>query len=48
MKKNCKKLVNKYLEQKKYPKEKMINCMLNRKDMTINLIVGMIKKTSYK
>ena len=29
-------------------KEKVINCMLNGKDMAIHLIVGLIKKISYK
>ena len=47
MKKNCKKLVKKNLEQKKYLKEKMINCMSNGKGMIIHLIVGLIKKISY-
>ena len=35
-------------ELKKYLKEKVINCMLNGKDMIIHLIVGLIKKTLYK
>ena len=48
MKKNCKKLIKKKLEQKKYLKVKAVNCMLNGKDMTIYLIVGLIKKTLYK
>ena len=48
MKKNCKKLIKKKLEQKKYLKVKAVNCMLNGKDMTIYLIVGLIKKISYK
>ena len=48
MKKNCKKLVKKNLEQKKYLKEKVINCMSNGKDMIIVLIVGLIKKKLYK
>ena len=48
MKKNCKTLVKKNLEQKKYLKEKVINYMLNGKDMIIHLIVGLIKKISYK
>ena len=47
MKKIYKKLVKKNLEQKKYSKEKVINYMLNGKDMIINLIVGLIKKTSH-
>ena len=45
MKKNCKKLVKKNLEQKKYLKEKVINCMSNGKGIIIVLIVGLIKKT---
>ena len=40
MKKNCKKLVKKNLEYKKYLKEKGINCMSNGKGM---IIVGLIK-----
>ena len=47
-KKNCKKLLKKNLEWKKYLKEKVINWMSNGKDMIIHLIVGLIKKTSYK
>ena len=46
MEKNCKKQFKKNLEQKMYSKEKVINCMLNGKDMTINLKVGLIKKIS--
>ena len=46
MKKNCKKLVKKKLKQKKYLKEKVINCKW--KDIIIHLIVGLIKKTFYK
>ena len=45
MKKNCKKLVKKNLEYKKYLKEKRINCMPNREGMIIVLIVRLIKKT---
>ena len=45
MKKNCKKLIKKNLEQRKYLKEKVINCMSNEKGMIIVLIVGLIKKT---
>ena len=45
MKKNCKKLVKKNLEQKKYLKEKVINYISNGKGMIIVLIVGLIKKT---
>ena len=43
MKKKCKKLIKKNLEQRK----KVINYMSNRKVMIILLIVGLIKKTSY-
>ena len=31
-----------------YLKKKVLNCMSNGKDMIIRLIVGLIKKTSYK
>ena len=48
MKKNCKKLIKKKLEYKKYLKEKVINYMSNGKDITIRLIVGLIEKISYK
>ena len=48
MKKNCKKVVKKKLEQKKQLKEKVMNCMSNGKGMIIHLIVGLIKKASYK
>ena len=44
MKRNCKKLVKKSLKQKKYSKEKVINCLSNGKDMIIHSIVGLIKK----
>ena len=44
MKNNCKGLIKKNLEQKKYLKEKMINCMLNGKEMKIHLIVWINKK----
>ena len=47
MKKNCKKLIKKNLEQRKYLNEKVINYMLNGKDMIIHLIVELIKKTLY-
>ena len=47
-KKNCKNLIEKNLEQKKYFKEKVINYMLNGKGMVIHLIVGLIKNISYK
>ena len=46
--KNCKKLVRKNLELKKYLKEKVMNCTSNGKSMIIVLIVGFIKKISYK
>ena len=46
MKKNCR--IKKNLEQRKYLKEKVINCMLNGKDMTIHLIVELVKKTLHK
>ena len=45
MKKSCKKLAKKNSEQKRQLKVKVINCMSNGKDMTIRLIVGLIKKT---
>ena len=48
MKKNCKRLIKKNLEYKRYLKEKMISFMLNGKGMIILLIVGLIKKTLYK
>ena len=48
LRKNCKKLIKKNLEQRKYLKEKVINYMSNGKVMIILLIVGLIKKTSYK
>ena len=38
MKKNCKKLVKKNSEQRKYLIEKVINCMSNGKGMIIYLI----------
>ena len=44
-KKNCKKEINKYSEQKKYLKEKVVNCMSNRKDVIVVVRVGLIKKT---
>ena len=47
-KKNCKKLFKKNSEQKKYLKEKVINCMSNGKGMIMALIVGLMKKISYK
>ena len=48
MKKNCRKLVKKNLKQRKYLKEKVENCTSNGKDIIIVLIVGLIKKVSYK
>ena len=48
MKKNCKKLIKKNLEYKKYLKEKVINYISNGKGMIIHLIVGSIKKISHK
>ena len=47
-KKNCKKLIKKNLELKKYSKEKVINCMSNGKGMIVHLIVGLIKDFIYK
>ena len=44
MKKNCKRQIKNSLEWKKYLKEKVINCMLNGKDTTIQLLFGLIKK----
>ena len=46
--KNCKKLAKKTLEKKNYSKEKVINCTSNGKGMITHLMVGLIKKTSYK
>ena len=48
MKSNYKKLIKRNLEQKKYLKENVINCMSNGKDIITYLIVGLIKKTLYK
>ena len=48
IKKNCKELVKKNLEQKKYLKEKVINYMSNGNGMMIHLIVGLMKKISNK
>ena len=47
-KKNRKKLIKSNLKWKKQLKEKLINYTLNRKDMTIHLIDGLIKNTLYK
>ena len=53
MKNNYKKLAKRNLEQNKYLKEKVINCMSNEKDTIIHLIVGLTRKilneiSSYK
>ena len=48
MKKNCKKQIKKKLEQEKYLKERVINCMSNGNGMIVVLIVVLIKKTSDK
>ena len=48
MKKNDKKLVKKNLEQKKYLKVNVINCMSNEKGVIIVLIAGLIKKILHK
>ena len=45
---NSKELVKKNLEYKKYLKEKEINFMSNGKGMIVVLIIGLIKKISYK
>ena len=47
-KKNCKRLIKKNLEQKKYFKEQITNCTSNGKGMIMILMVGLIKKFSYK
>ena len=44
MKKNFKNQIKKNLEQKKYLKEKVINCTSNGKNTTIHLIIGLTKK----
>ena len=44
MKKNLKNQIKKNLEQKKYLKEKVINCTSNGKDTTTHLIIGLTKK----
>ena len=44
MKKNCKRLIKKNAELKKYLRKKVINYMLNGKVIIIHLIVGLIKK----
>ena len=46
MKKESQKTNQEKFRKEKYLKEKVINCMSNGKDMTIVLIVGLIKKTS--
>ena len=48
IKNNCKRLLKKNLEYKKYLKEKVINYMTNGTGIIIYLIVGLIKKISYK
>ena len=48
LEKNCKKASEEKFRTKKYLKEKVINCMSNGKDMMIHLLVGLIKKNSYK
>ena len=48
MKKNCKRLIKKSLESRKYLKEKVISCMFNGNGIIIHLIVALIKKTLYK
>ena len=47
MKKNRKKRIKKNSQQKKYLKEKAINCMSNGKGMIVVLIAGLIKKRSH-
>ena len=44
MKRNCKKQTKNNSELKKYSRKKVIKYMLNRKDMIIHLIAGLIKK----
>ena len=46
--KELQKTSKKNLEQKKYLKEKVINCMSNGKGIIIYLIIGLIKKILYK
>ena len=48
MRKNCRKQIKKNLELKKLFKGKETIYMSNGKDMMIHLIVGLIKKISYK
>ena len=48
MKKNCRKLIKKNLELKKYCKQKETNYMSNGKDITTHLIAGLIKKDLIK
>ena len=43
IKKNCNKQIKKNLELKKYLREKVINYMLNGKNIIIRLIAGWIK-----
>ena len=42
---NCKNQIKENLELKKKQREKVINYMLNEKDIIIRLIIGSIKKT---
>ena len=45
---NNEEIIGSFYEKKlQYLKEKVINCMLNGKDMTIHLLVGLIRKTLY-
>ena len=48
LKKNCKKLVKKNSESKTYLKEKAKKCMSNGKDTINHLIIGLVRKSSYK
>ena len=45
MKPNFRKLIKKSLELKKYGKQKEIDYMSNGRDITTNLIAGLIKRT---
>ena len=46
MKKNCKRLIKKNLEYKKYLRKKMVNYILNGKVTIIHLLIGLIKRFS--
>ena len=48
MRKNCKKLIRKNSEYRKYLRKKLISYISNRKVMIILLIVELIKKISYE